>query len=147
MDERPIIGYAQRCADHDVPCVEWRNGDAVEKERLSVFLCDGSPATVLASFHEQTGVDGMAQAVWFDDCDTAVCGCAVRRAPAREDLPPRDAVVLVYSHELLMDHFMKSGMTDEEAVEWISFNMEGAWVGDNTPFVLHRSELIPVAED
>jgi hypothetical protein len=30
---------------------------------------------------------------------------------------------------------MSEGMTEEEALEWISFNVEGAYVGDATPVI------------
>ena len=32
--------------------------------------------------------------------------------------------------ELLMEH---DGMTEEEAIEYMEFNMKGAWVGEQTP--------------
>jgi hypothetical protein len=35
--------------------------------------------------------------------------------------------------ELLMKH---DGMTEEEAVEYMEFNMKGAWVGEYTPVFL-----------
>jgi hypothetical protein len=43
----------------------------------------------------------------------------------------------VYDYELLVLAFEKQGMTDDEAREWISVNIEGAWVGEGTPAVLH----------
>lgn len=45
---------------------------------------------------------------------------------------------LVYDHEKLVEHFMAEGMSYDEAVEWIDYNVEGAWVGTGTPGVLHR---------
>jgi hypothetical protein len=41
----------------------------------------------------------------------------------------------VYDGEKMVQHFMDDGMTDEEAREWISFNVEGAYVGEATPIV------------
>lgn len=35
--------------------------------------------------------------------------------------------------ELLMQH---DGMTEEEAIEYMEFNMKGAWVGEHTPVFL-----------
>ena len=35
--------------------------------------------------------------------------------------------------QLLMQH---DGMTDEEAIEYMDFNMKGAWVGETTPVFL-----------
>jgi hypothetical protein len=43
---------------------------------------------------------------------------------------------LIYSGQKLMKIFMDEGMTDEEAIEWISFNIEGAYVGLATPIIM-----------
>lgn len=48
--------------------------------------------------------------------------------------------LLVYSYVKLMAHFMEQGMDPEEAVEWISFNVAGAWVGEGTPLILYPLE-------
>lgn len=32
----------------------------------------------------------------------------------------------------------RDGMTEEEAVEWMEFNVVGAWVGEHTPIWLTR---------
>lgn len=44
--------------------------------------------------------------------------------------------VAVYCRDRLVQHFEKSGMDAEEASEWISFNIEGAWMGEGTPGVM-----------
>ena len=36
-----------------------------------------------------------------------------------------DSGVLIYSHELLVGNFMADGMTYEEAVEWVDYNILG----------------------
>ena len=41
----------------------------------------------------------------------------------------------VYSGEKMVELFMNQGMTDEQAREWISFNVEGAYLGESTPVV------------
>jgi hypothetical protein len=46
--------------------------------------------------------------------------------------------IVVYDYDRLVTVFMKQGMTDDEAEEWISVNVEGAWVGKGTPGVLHK---------
>lgn len=51
------------------------------------------------------------------------------------------APFVVYDYEKLVVFFMGQGMTDEDAREWIDYNVEGAWVGPNTPGVLHRLEV------
>jgi hypothetical protein len=43
---------------------------------------------------------------------------------------------LIYSGQKLMEIFMEEGMTDEEAIEWISFNIEGAYMGPSTPIIM-----------
>lgn len=44
--------------------------------------------------------------------------------------------VLVYDRRKLIQAFMDQGMTSEEASEWISFNIEGAYVGETTPIIM-----------
>jgi len=43
---------------------------------------------------------------------------------------------LIYSGHKLVEIFMDEGMTDEEALEWISFNIEGAYMGPTTPIIM-----------
>lgn len=43
---------------------------------------------------------------------------------------------LIYSGQKLMEIFMDEGMTEEEAMEWISFNIEGAYYGSATPIIM-----------
>ena len=43
---------------------------------------------------------------------------------------------LIYSGQKLMEIFMEEGMTDEEAIEWISFNIEGGYHGPATPIIM-----------
>ena len=60
-------------------------------------------------------------------CDEAIvglghrCGC--------------DTVV-VYDYDKLVDVFIQQCMEDEESIEWIDFNILGAWIGEDTPIVL-----------
>ena len=47
--------------------------------------------------------------------------------------------VLVYSYNKCLKIFMeRDGMTREEAVEWLEFNVVGAWVGETTPIFVHE---------
>lgn len=48
---------------------------------------------------------------------------------------------VVYDYDQLVVFFVSEGMTHDEAEEWISYNIEGAWVGPNTPGVLRRLEV------
>jgi hypothetical protein len=61
--------------------------------------------------------------------------CCLGRA-SRINMEP----LLVYSYEKLLEHFMAEGMSHEEAVEWIGFNVAGAWIGEGTPLILHELE-------
>ena len=47
--------------------------------------------------------------------------------------------LVLYDYNKAVEVFMKQGMTYEEAVEWMEFNVVGAWVGEYTPlFLTHR---------
>lgn len=48
--------------------------------------------------------------------------------------------VAVYDRAKLHAGFVEQGMTEEEASEWIDFNIAGAWVGPNTPMLLTKLE-------
>jgi len=62
-----------------------------------------------------------------DGFDEAVIGTAdIWRDGTRE-------AVLVYSVQKIIEILEKDGMTEEEAIEYISFNVEGAYVGPKTP--------------
>jgi hypothetical protein len=43
---------------------------------------------------------------------------------------------VVYDKEKIALQFIEDGMTYEEAVEYIEYNIEGAYVGENTPLIL-----------
>jgi hypothetical protein len=70
-----------------------------------------------------------AETLWIDGADKAVIGFIDRCG-----YPP----VVIYSYPKLCSVFVKQGMTDEEAAEWVSFNIEGAGMGAGTPGILHR---------
>ena len=47
--------------------------------------------------------------------------------------------VLISRYDKCVDIFIKrDGMTYEEAVEWMEFNVVGAWVGETTPIFVHE---------
>jgi hypothetical protein len=48
----------------------------------------------------------------------------------------------VYDRGLLVALYVREGMTEEEAEEWITVDIDGAWVGDGTPAVLVRVDPI-----
>lgn len=43
---------------------------------------------------------------------------------------------LVYSGEKLIELLEAEGMDNEEAIEWLEFNMAGAYVGEDTPLIM-----------
>jgi hypothetical protein len=73
----------------------------------------------------------------YDGLDEAICGQAcIWRDQTRVD-------VLVYDGMKIIDIFVdRDGMTPEEAEEFIEFNIEGGYIGEETPVVMW-----PVQED
>lgn len=70
-------------------------------------------------------------ALFMDGLDEALVGYASQQF--QTFLP-------VYSYRKIMDVLMKEGATYEEASDHFGFNIEGAWVGENTPLILHEIE-------
>ena len=48
--------------------------------------------------------------------------------------------VLVYDADTIAENLIKEGMTFEEAQEYISFNIEGAYVGEDTPIIVWKAD-------
>lgn len=51
---------------------------------------------------------------------------------------------VIYSIPLMVDHFMQEGMDEEEAMEHISYNILGAYVGTFTPIHIYPLEDMEV---
>jgi len=67
----------------------------------------------------------------WDDC---ILGTAY--SPGRE-------LLVVYDGEAIIQKMIdRDGMTHEEAEEFFSFNIEGAWVGPRTPVFLRRINAV-----
>lgn len=65
-----------------------------------------------------------------DGFDKAIIGMAsIWRDGSKVD-------VLVYSGNKMASELKKDGMTYEQAVDFIEFNVEGAYVGEYTPVVV-----------
>ncbi len=64
--------------------------------------------------------------------DAAIIGLS-EYAPGR----PR---CVVYAYHKLIKYFTAGGMNYDEAVEWMAFNVTGAWVGPTTPIVVVSKE-------
>lgn len=73
--------------------------------------------------------------IFFDPAslDVAVVGVAERLG-----LGP----VVVYDREKLLQAFVDDGMDREEAEEWVSFNIDGAYIGDKTPLLMTSTKTL-----
>lgn len=49
--------------------------------------------------------------------------------------------VSVYSGEKIIENLMAQGMTEHQAIEYCAFNIEGAYVGEDTPVIVWNSDL------
>jgi hypothetical protein len=65
----------------------------------------------------------------IDGCKAALIGYFQR---------PGQQPLLVYDYIKLVACFVKQGMTEDEANEWVTVNVESAWMGEGTPAILHR---------
>ena len=66
-------------------------------------------------------------ALTIDGCDAAIIGVYHER--------------VVYSRAKLEECFVAEGMTCEEADEWVSYNIVGAYVGSGTPIVVEDRNI------
>jgi hypothetical protein len=71
-------------------------------------------------------LDGMLLADGFDDC---ILGIAERCGSTN---------VVAYDAEAIINSLVEQGMTYEEASEYFSFNISGAYVGEQTPVFIHH---------
>jgi len=69
------------------------------------------------------------EAFLWDGLDDALVGVARRCG---------QPTLAVYDYEKCAEVFVAQGMTYEEAVEWIEFNVVGGWIGEMTPVMLMR---------
>ena len=65
----------------------------------------------------------------IDDCDDAIIGIASRCG---------QVPLLVYDRSKLVQCFVDQGMSVDDADEWVSFNVEGAWMGEGTPIIFNQ---------
>jgi hypothetical protein len=81
------------------------------------------------------------EAILWDNCDSALLGTARIK---RDDVW---TIVAMYSYELLILHFMgefnnseetvSERQLEEEAMEWVDYNIVGAYVGPHTPMIVY----------
>ena len=77
----------------------------------------------------------------IDGHDDAILGPAcIWRGSSRVD-------VLVYDAELIRESLMRDGMTSEDAREFIEFNIEGAYVGEDTPILVWTQDMWDEGEE
>lgn len=79
------------------------------------------------------------EAVLWDNCDAAIIGTVSRCG---------SEPVVCYDYDKLIECFIDPdlaesdpGAAHEEALEWVEYNVAGAYVGENTPFILVRLGL------
>ena len=75
----------------------------------------------ISAYVEDLGMEGVLLADGLEDAFIGVsCGCGPSKA--------------IYDWDKCVDVFMnRDKMTYEEAVEWIDYNVTGAYVGEQTP--------------
>lgn len=78
-----------------------------------------------------------AHPLLFTGCDKAIIGYISRCG---------QVPMVVYDWNKLVRSFERQGMSHDEAQEWITFNCEGAWLGEGTPGILHRGNADDVME-
>jgi hypothetical protein len=67
----------------------------------------------------------------IDGHDNAIIGPALLWGPGG-----RRVEILVYDAEIIRANLMRDGMDSDEAREFIEFNIEGAYVGPDTPILV-----------
>jgi len=71
-------------------------------------------------------------ALFADGLDDALVGVARRCG---------QPTLAVYDYEKCVEVFMsREGISHEDAIEWMEFNVVGAWLGEGTPIWLCRPE-------
>jgi hypothetical protein len=68
--------------------------------------------------------------LFADGFDEAILGVAERCG---------SPLVVVYDYDKCVESLMKDGMNEDEADEWMGFNVTGAYVGERTPWFLRRT--------
>tara|TARA_R100001129_G_scaffold171978_1_gene142371 strand:- start:559 stop:846 length:288 start_codon:yes stop_codon:yes gene_type:complete len=48
--------------------------------------------------------------------------------------------IIVYDYEIVLECLRADGMDDEEAQEWMDYNILGGWIGEQTPIIVRRPE-------
>ena len=76
-------------------------------------------------------MEELGEALIMDGFDDCIAGIVERIGQ-----PP----IICYDRDKVLDKLMSQGMTDEEAVEYIEYNQQGAWIGEPTPCFIRQLE-------
>ena len=87
-------------------------------------------ATVRAAINQ---IEGSFMLLEPADMDAAIVGLAAA---------PGGSSVTCYDRDLVVDILMKDGMDRDEAEEFFSFNIEGAYMGEETPVYLTSAKSL-----
>lgn len=82
----------------------------------------------LDDLNESEELDEALRIDGFDDCIIGV---------ARRCGQPS---LLVYDSDKIIERLIDQGMLEEDAYDYYSFNIAGAWMGEGTPIQLERIE-------
>ena len=89
-------------------------------------------------------LDEESEFLVYDDLDSAFVGSTQVFVPHESGGMTRE-LVAVYDWHLLVEALMADGIeTVGEAEEYISFNIDGAYLGPQTPLILNRPEWVTV---
>jgi hypothetical protein len=66
----------------------------------------------------------------YDDLDDAIVGIT-------DDVVSSEKRY-IYDYDKCVEVFMTKGLTEEESIEWIQFNIIGGYLGKKTPIIMRR---------
>jgi hypothetical protein len=73
-------------------------------------------------------LDTYPDAVFWDNLDNSIIGVST------------DGRV-VYSMERILTHFQNEGMSEDEAIEYVDFNILSSYIGENTPIHMWEDSI------
>tara|TARA_Y100000310_G_C20679061_1_gene814812 strand:+ start:2575 stop:2871 length:297 start_codon:yes stop_codon:yes gene_type:complete len=82
-------------------------------------------------------VDAHGPVLHADGFEDAVIGIAQRCG---------ETPVVIYSYAACIAAMVRKGMSEHEAMEFIEFNLVGAWCGPGTPMLMHEMGFAEVEE-
>ena len=90
-----------------------------------------TPDEILAVVEEMVEMDEI-EVPQYPDLKDALIGYAEPWDPSGDK-----TLRLVYSYKKCIECLMKDGMDYDEAREWMSFNVEGGYIGPYTPIIMY----------